>query len=50
MELAKRWYMRAAAQHNKRAMQRLTEMKKQGASRAAARPTRQQAEKECVIM
>ncbi|KZV67976.1 HCP-like protein [Peniophora sp. CONT] len=50
VEFAKRWYMRAAAQGNKRAMNRLTEMKRQGNKRAnIARPTRQQAEKECVI-
>ncbi|KJA27326.1 hypothetical protein HYPSUDRAFT_131277 [Hypholoma sublateritium FD-334 SS-4] len=51
VEFAKRWYMRAAAQGNKRAMNRLTEMKRIGAKRAnIARPTRQQAKDECVIM
>ncbi|KAF8964077.1 hypothetical protein BDZ97DRAFT_1904627 [Flammula alnicola] len=50
IEFAKRWYMRAAAQGNKRAMNRLTEMKRMGAKRAnIARPTRQQAKDECVI-
>ncbi|KAI0028348.1 hypothetical protein K488DRAFT_58815 [Vararia minispora EC-137] len=50
IEFAKRWYMRAAAQGNKRAMSRLTEMKRQGNKRSnMARPTRQQAEKECTI-
>ncbi|KAI0055474.1 HCP-like protein [Artomyces pyxidatus] len=50
VEFAKRWYMRAAAQGNKRAMNRLTEMKRQGNKRAnIARPTRQQAKDECVI-
>ncbi|KAH9955594.1 hypothetical protein BC827DRAFT_1141133 [Russula dissimulans] len=50
IEFAKRWYMRAAAQGNKRAMNRLTEMKRQGNKRAnMVRPTRQQAKEECVI-
>lgn len=50
VEFAKRWYMRAAAQGNKRAMNRLTEMKRQGSKRAnMARPTRQQAKDECVV-
>ncbi|THH03393.1 hypothetical protein EW145_g6291 [Phellinidium pouzarii] len=69
IELAKRWYMRAAgeiitkffcnytylqsslqAQGNKRAMNRLTELKRLGNKRGlAARPTRQQAKDECVI-
>ncbi|KAF9456492.1 HCP-like protein [Collybia nuda] len=50
VEFAKRWYMRAAAQGNKRAMNRLTEMKRMGNKRAnVARPTRQQAKDECVI-
>ncbi|KAF9002044.1 hypothetical protein BDQ17DRAFT_1243842 [Cyathus striatus] len=50
IEFAKRWYMRAAAQGNKRAMNRLTEMKRMGAKRAnIVRPTRQQAKDECVI-
>jgi TPR repeat protein len=44
IEEAKRWYMRAAAQGNKRAMQRLTELKKQGAQRVnSKKPTRQDA-------
>ncbi|EIN07625.1 HCP-like protein [Punctularia strigosozonata HHB-11173 SS5] len=50
IEFAKRWYMRAAAQGNKRAMARLTEMKRGGARRAQNRPTRQDAKDECVIM
>ncbi|KAL7412844.1 HCP-like protein [Mrakia frigida] len=51
LETAKKWYMRAAAQENKRAMQRLTELKKLGAkSGKGARPTREQARKECVVM
>ncbi|KAG8882197.1 hypothetical protein FRB99_004672, partial [Tulasnella sp. 403] len=52
MELARRWYMRAAAQGNKRAMARLTELKRMGNRRPnAARPTRQQATDEgCVLM
>ena len=38
------------AQGNKRAMNRLTEMKRQGNKRMnIARPTRQQAKDECVI-
>ncbi|PFH47183.1 hypothetical protein AMATHDRAFT_152783 [Amanita thiersii Skay4041] len=50
IEFAKRWYMRAAAQGNKRAMSRLTEMKRMGNKRAnIARPTRQEAKDECVI-
>ncbi|KAH8829715.1 hypothetical protein DL96DRAFT_1708835 [Flagelloscypha sp. PMI_526] len=50
IDFAKRWYMRAAAQGNKRAMNRLTEMKRQGNKRVnVARPTRQQAKDECVI-
>ncbi|KZT28642.1 HCP-like protein [Neolentinus lepideus HHB14362 ss-1] len=50
IEFAKRWYMRAAAQGNKRAMNRLTEMKRNGNKRMAiVRPTRQQAKDECVI-
>lgn len=50
VEFAKGWYMRAAAQGNKRAMSRLTEMKQMGSRRAnIARPTRQQANEECVI-
>ncbi|CAO1635516.1 unnamed protein product [Parajaminaea phylloscopi] len=50
LEEAKKWYMRAAAQGNKRAMQRLTELKKMGAKAGKARPTRGDAEKECVVM
>ncbi|KAI0798129.1 HCP-like protein [Abortiporus biennis] len=51
IEFAKRWYMRAAAQGNKRAMNRLTEMKRSGNKRMnTARPTRQDAKDECVIM
>ena len=66
-EFAKRWYMRAAgvsispwyrwmtdgvaAQGNKRAMSRLTEMKRTGNKRFnVGRPTRQQAKDECVIV
>ncbi|KAF9052746.1 HCP-like protein [Panaeolus papilionaceus] len=50
IEFAKRFYMRAAAQGNKRAMNRLTEMKRMGAKRQnIARPTRQEASNECVI-
>ncbi|GAC99609.1 SKT5-like protein [Pseudozyma hubeiensis SY62] len=52
LDEAKRWYMRAAAQGNKRAMQRLTELKKMkgGMGKKGARPTRKDAEKECVVM
>ncbi|TKY89585.1 hypothetical protein EX895_001370 [Sporisorium graminicola] len=52
LDEAKRWYMRAAAQGNKRAMQRLTELKKmKGLSgKKGARPTRKDAESECVVM
>lgn len=50
LEEAKRWYMRAAAQGNKRAMQRLTELKNMGSKAGKARPTRKDAEKECVVM
>lgn len=40
----------ASAQGNRRAMNRLTEMKRMGNRRAnVARPTRQQAKDECVI-
>ncbi|KAG9056337.1 hypothetical protein FS842_010973 [Serendipita sp. 407] len=56
MEIAKRWYMRAAAQQNKRAMARLTELKRAGTSRGGGggrtmtRPTRQEAQDEgCII-
>ncbi|UZJ54646.1 hypothetical protein CBS101457_003966 [Exobasidium rhododendri] len=50
---AKRWYMRAAAQGNKRAMMRLTELKQQKGQKAGkkgTRPTRKDAESECVIV
>jgi TPR repeat protein len=53
IEEAKRWYMRAAAQGNKRAMMRLTELKQQKDGRGGkkgARPTRKDAESECVVM
>ncbi|KAG9012405.1 hypothetical protein FRB93_001828 [Tulasnella sp. JGI-2019a] len=52
MDLAKRWYMRAAAQGNKRAMARLTELKRLGNKKStAARPTREQANDEgCIIV
>lgn len=53
IEEAKRWYMRAATNKNKRAMQRLTELKKMGSQKPAkrqARPTRDQAASECVIV
>jgi uncharacterized protein len=51
---AKRWYMRAASQGNKRAMQRLTELKSQGDKKGKkgkelGRPSRQQAKEECVV-
>nr|ODN88655.1 enzyme activator [Cryptococcus depauperatus CBS 7841] len=48
---AKRWYMRAAAQQHKRAMQRLTELSNQRAPKGkGARPTRDDAQSECNIM
>ncbi|KIM30896.1 hypothetical protein M408DRAFT_21716 [Serendipita vermifera MAFF 305830] len=57
IEFAKRWYMRAAAQGNKRAMSRLTELKRAGAGAKGggrigmARPTRQEAQDEgCIVM
>ncbi|PLW07069.1 hypothetical protein PCANC_16367 [Puccinia coronata f. sp. avenae] len=53
IEEAKRWYMRAATNKNKRAMQRLTELKKMGSQKPAkrqARPTRDQAASECLIV
>ncbi|KAL7421408.1 hypothetical protein Q5752_004293 [Cryptotrichosporon argae] len=51
MEAAKRWYMRAASQHNKRAMQRLAELNSNKNVRGkGARPTRKDAETECVVM
>ncbi|WAQ90612.1 hypothetical protein PtA15_13A10 [Puccinia triticina] len=53
IEEAKRWYMRAATNKNKRAMQRLTELKKMGSQKPAkrqARPTRDQAASECTIV
>ncbi|KAF9532382.1 HCP-like protein [Crepidotus variabilis] len=51
IEFAKKWYMRAAAQGNKRAMNRLTEMKRMGAAKRGniARPTRQQDGDDCII-
>ncbi|CAK5279516.1 unnamed protein product [Mycena citricolor] len=50
VEFAKRWYMRAAAQGNKRAMNRLTEMKRMGTKRGpGARPTRQEARDDCIV-
>ncbi|KDQ12342.1 hypothetical protein BOTBODRAFT_113201 [Botryobasidium botryosum FD-172 SS1] len=50
LDAAKRWYMRAAAQGNKRAMNRLTELKRMGNRRVnQARPTRAQTKDECVI-
>jgi len=51
IEFAKRWYMRAAAQGNKRAMNRLTEMKRMGAAKRGniSRPTRQGDSDDCVI-
>ncbi|KAK8843441.1 hypothetical protein IAR55_007098 [Kwoniella newhampshirensis] len=51
IELAKRWYMRAAAQQHKRAMQRLTELNNTKMPRGkGSRPTRHEAQSECVIM
>ncbi|ORY29173.1 hypothetical protein BCR39DRAFT_533153 [Naematelia encephala] len=53
MDLAKRWYMRAAAQNHKRAMQRLTELsnaKNTKSKRNPGRPTRTEASSECVVM
>ncbi|CAD6924771.1 unnamed protein product [Tilletia controversa] len=52
LEEAKRWYMRAAAQGNKRAIARLTELKRQGnrPGKRTARPTRKDAENECVVI
>ncbi|KAL1406098.1 hypothetical protein Q8F55_007781 [Vanrija albida] len=51
MELAKRWYMRAASQNHKRAMQRLAELNSnKNVKGKGARPTRKEAESECVIM
>jgi len=49
---AKKWYMRASAQNHKRAMQRLTELKRSNQPRPAkkSRPTRVEAKGEdCVI-
>lgn len=53
-------YLLPTAQGNKRAMTRLTELKKlaetksrtgdKGKKTATTRPTRQQAEKECIVM
>ncbi|WVQ75416.1 hypothetical protein IAR50_005037 [Cryptococcus sp. DSM 104548] len=52
MDLAKRWYMRAAAQQHKRAMQRLTELNNQKnvKGKKGARPTRDDASSECIVM
>ncbi|GMK59223.1 hypothetical protein CspeluHIS016_0702380 [Cutaneotrichosporon spelunceum] len=51
MELAKRWYMRSASQGNKRAMQRLAELNSSRNMKGnGKRPTRKDAEGECVIM
>ncbi|WWC91361.1 uncharacterized protein L201_006304 [Kwoniella dendrophila CBS 6074] len=50
MELAKRWYMRAAAQQHKRAMQRLTELSNARNMKRGNRPTRHEASSECSIM
>ncbi|WRT68902.1 uncharacterized protein IL334_005884 [Kwoniella shivajii] len=51
IELAKRWYMRAAAQQHKRAMQRLTELNNaKNLKGKGARPTRHEASSECTIM
>lgn len=58
LDEAKKWYMRAAAQNNKRAMQRLTELKRSGAGQPKQRRkhTRQPDGKpdskdgDCVIM
>jgi hypothetical protein len=63
MDLAKRWYIRAAgefaigradyvAQQHKRAMQRLTELNnaKNPKGKKVARPTRNEASSECIIM
>ncbi|KAF9792313.1 HCP-like protein [Thelephora terrestris] len=50
VEFAKRWYMRSAAQGNKRAMNRLTEMKRAGNKKMnMTRPSREQAKDECII-
>jgi len=50
VEFAKRWYMRSAAQGNKRAMNRLTEMKRAGNKKVnMTRPSREQAKDECTI-
>ncbi|WVQ64176.1 uncharacterized protein L199_002338 [Kwoniella botswanensis] len=51
IELAKRWYMRAAAQQHKRAMQRLTELNNAKNPKGKGnRPTRHEASAECTIM
>lgn len=51
---AVRWYKRASSQGNKKAMQRLTELKtlgdKKNKKKDLARPSRQQAKEECVIV
>jgi len=51
LDEAKMWYLRAAASGNRRAMQRLSELKKLGNKKGqqGARPTRQQAQSECII-
>lgn len=51
LELAKKWYMRAAQKGNQRASQRLAELKRLGNQRKnGGRPTRQQARDEgCII-
>ncbi|GJJ12486.1 hypothetical protein Clacol_006728 [Clathrus columnatus] len=51
VDLAKRWYMRAAVQGNKRAMNRLTELKRLGNKKSnQGRPTRAQTRDECIVM
>ncbi|ORZ03163.1 hypothetical protein BCR43DRAFT_429926 [Syncephalastrum racemosum] len=58
LEDAKKWYMRAAAQNNRRAMQRLTELKRSGAGKPQQRKkhTRQPGGKppkddsDCILM
>lgn len=47
---AKKWYLRAAAQGNKSAIDRLAELKRQVAIKKGARPSRKNAESECVVM
>ncbi|KAI9295849.1 HCP-like protein [Neoconidiobolus thromboides FSU 785] len=43
LEEARRWYMRAAAQGNKRAMQRLSELKKTGSTRKGGPKSKEEA-------